>query len=216
MELRKDVGQVSRLQLMELQSGRASLVSGLATLRMNITNYTMQLEQMVGKKMTGKTPLGTLPAVTDAELDALDFEADLKMVLRRSTDVQAASASQDQVYDMSVSMSGMSDAISDMQDAADYTYKEAKQQAEMKFRMLYAQLQDCRQIIKAAETALECEKLAYQATELKYQQGTVSKNALLTAEDELKTAEDSLRTAKNNLFSTYNNYCWAVKHGVLS
>jgi len=216
MKLRADMGQVSQLQLMELESGRGSLVSGLATLRMNISNYKMQLEQMVGKEMTGKIRLGTLPAVTDAELDALDFEADLKMVERRSTDVQAASASQDRVYDMAIKMSGMGSAIADMMDAADYSYKEAKLQAEMKFRMLYAQLQDCRQIVKSAETALECEELACQAAELKYSQGAISENTLLAAKDELSAARDSLQTAKNDLFSTYNNYCWAVKHGVLN
>ena len=216
MKLRNDMGQVSQLQLMELESGRESLVSGLATLRMNMTNYTMQLEQMVGKEMTGKTRLGTLPAVTAAELDALDFEADLKTVLRRSTDVQAASASLDQTDELATSMAGASSAFWDLWDAADYTLKEAKQKAEMKFRMLYAQLQDGRQVLAAAETALECEELAYQAAELKYQQGAVSKNALLTAEDELKTAQEAVQTAKNNLFSTYNNYCWAVKHGVLN
>ena len=52
--------------------------------------------------------------------------------------------------------------------------------------------------------------------ELKYQRGMISKNALLTAEDELKTAQESVQTAQDNLFSTYNNYRWAVDHGVLN
>ena len=215
LELRADMGQVSQLQVMELKSGRASLVSGLTTLRMNISNYKMQLEQMVGRELAGNTRMGELPAVTDAELNGIDFEADLKAALRKSTDIQAANASLDQTDELATSMSGIS-AFWDLWDAADHTVQATKQQVEMKFRMLYAQLQDQRQILTAARTALECEELAYQAAELKYQQGTISKNVLLTAEDELKTAQEAVQTAKNNLFSTYNNYCWAVKHGILN
>ena len=216
MKMRNEMGQISEMQLMELQNGRTSLVSGLTTLRMNISNYKMQLEQMVGEELTGTIVLGKLPAVTEEELSAVNLEESLKTALKNNLDVKAADASRDKLNDMTITTPQMGSAVSDMQNGADYTYKATKQQAEMKFRMLYAQLQDCRQVLAASETALECEELTYQATELKYQQGTVSKNALLAAEDELKTAEDAVRTAKNNLFSTYNNYCWAVKHGVLS
>ena len=38
MELRYQMGQISQLQLMQVKSGRTALVSGLTTLRMNISN----------------------------------------------------------------------------------------------------------------------------------------------------------------------------------
>ena len=56
----------------------------------------------------------------------------------------------------------------------------------------------------------------YGVDQLKYEQGTISKNALLTAEDDLNTARDTVATAERNLFSAYNDYRWAVDHGILN
>ena len=87
---------------------------------------------------------------------------------------------------------------------------------ELKFRTLYAQVNDYKQIWDAAKTALACQQDSYASMELKYQQGTISKNALLDAEDDLREAEEKVRTSANDLFSSYNTYCWAVQHGVLN
>ena len=210
LKVRHEWGQVSQLQLMEAENGRASLVSGLTTLRMNITNLRMQLENMLGEKITGTIEVGTLPRVTAEQLSAIDVEKDLKMVLRRNPDVQAAENQESSLFD-----SGMSgDLLDSMSDAADYGVKSAKLQAEMKFRSLYGELMDCRQVLTNAKSTLEVEQLAYQAEALKYNQGTISKNAFLAAADELQTAKEAVLTAENNLFSTYNEYNWAVKHGI--
>ena len=210
LKVRQEGGQVSKLQVMEAESGRASLVSGLTTLRMNMTNLRMQLENMLGEKITGTIAVGSLPRVTSEQLSAIDLEKDLKQVLRRNPDIQAAESQEDSLFN-----SGMTGDLWDsMSDAADYGVKSAKLQAEMKFRSLYAELMDCRQVLTAAQGALEVEQLAYQAAELKFHQGAISKNVLLTAADELQTAKEAVLTAENNLFSTYNEYNWAVKHGI--
>lgn len=210
LKVRHEWGQVSQLQLMEAENGRATLVSGLTTLRMNMTNLRMQLENMLGQDITGTIEVGTLPRVTAEQLSSIDLEKDLKMVLRRNPDVQAAENKEDSLFG-----SGMTgDLLDSMSDAADYGIKSAKLQAEMKFRSLYGELMDCRQVLTNAKSSLEVEQLAYQAEELKYNQGTISKNAFLAAADELQTAKEAVLTAENNLFSTYNEYNWAVKHGI--
>ena len=210
LKIRQEGGQISRLQVMEAENGRASLVSGLTTLRMNMTNLRMQMENMLGEKITSTIAVGTLPRVTSEQLSAIDLEKDLKQVLRRNPDIQAAESQEDALFG-----SNMPDDLYDsMSAAADYGVKSAKLQAEMKFRSLYAELMDCRQVLTAAQGALEVEQLAYQAAELKFKQGSISKNALLTAADELQTAKEAVLTAENNLFSTYNEYNWAVKHGI--
>ena len=210
LKVRHEWGQVSQLQLMEAENGRATLVSGLTTLRMNMTNLRMQLENMLGQDITGTIEVGTLPRVTAEQLSAIDLEKDLKMVLRRNPDVQAAENKEDSLFG-----SGMTgDLLDSMSDAADYGIESAKLQAEMKFRSLYGELMDCRQVLTNAKSSLEVEQLAYQAEELKYNQGTISKNAFLAAADELQTAKEAVLTAENNLFSTYNEYNWAVKHGI--
>jgi hypothetical protein len=168
---------------------------------------------MLGEKITGTIAVGTLPRVTSEQLSAIDLEKDLKMVLRRSPAVQAAEDQESNLYSSGMSSLG-GDIWDGMSSAADYGVKNAKLQAEMNFRSLYAELMDCRQALTAAQGALEVEQLAYQAAELKFNQGAISKNALLTAADELQTAKEAVLTAENNLFSTYNEYTWAVKHGI--
>ena len=210
LKVRQEWGQISQLQLMEAENGRASLVSGLTTLRMNMTNLRMQLENMLGEKITGTIEVGTLPRVTAEQLSAIDLEKDLNLVLRRSPDVQAAEKQEDSLRD-----SGLTgDLRESMFDAADSGIESARLQAEMNLRCLYAELMDCRQILTAAKATLEVEQRSYQAQELKFNQGAISKNALLTAADELQTAKEAVLTAENNLFSTYNEYSWAVKHGI--
>ena len=210
LKVRQEWGQISQLQLMEAENGRASLVSGLTTLRMNMTNLRMQLENMLGEDITGTIEVGTLPRVTSEQLSAIDLEKDLKLAVRRSPDVQAAESQEDSLYDLGLT----GDLWDSMSSAADYGIESAKLQAEMNFRSLYAELMDCRQVLTAAKASLEVEQLAYQAEELKYNKGTISKNAFLTAADELQTAKEAVLTAENNLFSTYNEYNWAVKHGI--
>ena len=100
--------------------------------------------------------------------------------------------------------------------AAQYNYNSTVQSYEVKFRQLYDQVHDYKQILDAAKVSLECEKQSFQASELKYQQGTISQNAYLTAKDDLQAAEEKVMTASNDLFSAYNTYCWAVQHGILN
>ena len=215
MKIRQEMGQVSELQMMELESGRTSLANGIETLRMNLANCRMQLEQMIGEKITGTVCVSALPKVVAEQINAIDVEKDLKTVLRKNPDVQAANDADDALRAMG--KAGMSEAMWDaLDDANDYTLKNAKQQAEIKFRSLYAQVKNDYQAIGAAQEALEVKQLAYDAAALKYEQGSISKNVLLTAKDELQTAKEAVTTAENTAFATYNQYNWAVKHGILN
>lgn len=213
LKIRQDGGQISKLQLLEAETGRASLVSGLTTLRMNMTNLQMQMESMLGEKITGTIEVGALPKVTAEQLDAIDPAKDLDMVLRGSPAVQAASDQEDNLYASGMNSFG-GDLWGNMADAAHYAVQNAKLTAETNYRALYAELMDCRQALTAAQSALEVEELSFRAQELKYDRGSISRNALLTAADELQTAREAVLTAENNLFSVYNEYNWAVEHGV--
>ena len=213
--VRQEYGQLSKLQVMELENGLRTACDGLDTLRMNQTNLKMQLEQMIGEKITGTVAVGALPRVTAEQLKGIDVEKDLKTVLRRNPEVQAANEADNALWNMD--KNSMSEAMWDaLDDANSYALKNAKQQAEMKFRLLYATLMNKEQAVKTAEAGVELKQLAYDAATLKYQQGTISHNALLTAADDLQTAKEAVETAENELFAAYNQYQWAVKHGVLS
>lgn len=225
MELRYQLGQISALQLSEVKSGRESLASGLETLRMNIKNYKFQLEMLIGAEQTGGIQLGALPEVTDKQLESMDLEKDLDAAKEKSYELYDAAQTLEDArddYKEAGKDYGYNEekyafkAAKHTWQAAQYTYNDTVQNYELKFRTLYSQVKDYKQILDAASVALACEQSSYAAAELKYQQGSISKNALLDAEDELRAAEDKVRTSANDLFSAYNSYCWAVQHGILN
>ena len=225
MELRHQLGQISALQLQQVTSGRATLASGLETLRMNIKTYKMQLESMLGVELTGQLQLGALPAVQSSQLEKMDLEADLTAAREKSY----------QLYDAKKTLE---DAQEDYKDAgkeygynekkyqfvaakhtwqaAQYSYEATVQNYELSFRTTYLQVKDYQQALAAAQSSLDYERSSYAATELKYSQGAISKNALLEAQDKVTSAEAAVQTAAENLFSAYHTYRWAVEYGILN
>ena len=225
LELRYQMGQISALQLQQAKAGRTQLASGLETLRMNIRNLKYQFEMMLGAEQTGEITLGAVPEVRDKELAAMDLEKDLLAYKAKSYDLYAAAKKledeQEAYKDAGKDYGYNENKVQFRQakhnwQAAQYTYNDTVQTYELKFRTLYAQVQDYKQIYDAAKVSLECEKVSCASSELKFTQGTISQNALLDARDSLKEAEEKVRTASNDLFSSYNTYRWAVEHGVLN
>ena len=225
MELRYQLGQISAMQLAEVKSGRTALESGLATLRMNVRNYKLQLEMLIGAEQTGEIALGPLPEVTAEQLSQMDLEKDLAAAREKSYELYDAAKTLEDARDQykeDADYWGYNENRMEFRNAkrtwqaAQYTYNNTVQNYELKFRTLYAQVEDCHQIWEAAKVSLACEQSSYAASELKFQQGTISRNALLTAGDGLREAEEKVRSAAGDLFSTYNTYCWAVQHGILN
>lgn len=216
--LRYQMGQISAMQLSQAKSGRTALESGLATLRMNIRNCKLQLEMLIGAELTGEIALRGVPEANAAQLDAMDPEADLAAAREKSYELYDAEQTLEDAREDYVNAGAPTGYKMDQQlwQAAQYTYNNTVQSYELKFRTLYAQVGDYRQIWEAAKTALACERESHAAAELKYSQGTISKNAFLDAEDSLRAAEEKVRSAAEDLFSAYNTYCWAVQHGILN
>lgn len=216
MELRHELGQVSALQLQEVKNGRAALQSGIATLDMNIRNYTLQLEAWIGAEQTGELVLYELPAVTGRQIEAMDLEKDLKAAKEISYPVFSAEQDLKNAKEEFKSSTMGAEYAGKMLQSARYTRDNAVQSFELNFRTMFARVGDCKQILEARETALALEQSSFQAQALKYKQGTVSKNAYLTAREELAAAEDAVLTAKHDLFTAYRTYYWAMTYGVLN
>ena len=223
MELRYSMGQISALQLQQVKSGRVQLRSGLDTLCSSMESAVVQLEMMVGAEITGKMTVTEVPDVTDAQVDAISYEADLDEARQKSYDLYATRAALENAEEE------YKDAKSDYAkntyqrksaehkwQAAQYNYEAAVQSYEAKFRACCGAVKDYRQILKAKENALDLQEATFRSVELKYQQGTVSQNDYLTARDELESARDAVTTAKHDLFTAYRTYVWAVRFGVLN
>ncbi len=218
LRLRHKLGQISTLALTEAEAGRASLASGLETLRMNIRVYKAQLETLLGAEQTGSIQLGGVPQVTAKQLSDMDLEAGLASAKEASYELFDAKRT---LKDTQDAYHGIGDYTPTLNaehgwPAAKYTYNNTVQNYEMKFRTLYAQVKDYKQILEASKVSASSKEASYAAAELKYRQGNISKNTLLTAEDELTAAKEAVRSAENDLFTAYNNYCWAVKTGILN
>lgn len=222
LELRYEMGQISALTLAEVKAGRTSLISGMQTLEMNVTNLKRQLEAMLGLEITGQLQLMPLTAVTDSQLNTMDYDSDLASVKENSYEIYAAkqslSTAEEDLDDLDLKTAAdyEFDSAEYAVDAAELTLKATQQSVELKFAALYDLIHDQKQVLNAARTSLAVKQDSYAAAQLKYSQGTISKNALLDAEDALSEAQTAVDTAAIDLFTSYNNYRWAVEHGILN
>ena len=223
MELRYKLGQISALTLQQVKNDRTQLASGIATLDMNIRNYTRQLEVMLGLEQTGSLTLAEPPQVSDKQVAEMDYDTALAAAKEKSYDLFAAQKTLDdaeETYKDSIKGYGQNNyhykSAVHTYEAAKYTYQSTVQSFEMNFRTMYDAVADYQQVLKASQSALDYQKNACAASQLKYQQGTISKNSLLEAQDSLASAEADVATAKHNLFSAYHTYLWAVEYGILN
>ncbi len=225
LNLRYDLGQISALTLEQTKAGRTSALSGQETLTMNIGTYKTQLEQMIGAELTGKIKLQGLPQVTAQQLAAMDLDKDLAAAKEASYTLFAAQRTLDDARD------DFKDTAEDYMyntgkyqyvtaqhqwQAAQYTYNAAVQSFETSFRTLYLQVKDYQQVLQASKTALATEKDNFAAAQKKHDLGNLSDNALADAQDKVSEAQDKVDGAAIDLFSAYNNYRWAVDHGILN
>lgn len=223
MELRYQLGQISALTLQQVKDGRTQLQSGLATLEMNLGNYTRQLEVLLGLPQTGALTLEEVPKVSKSQVEEMSLEDDLAAAMEKSytlyaaqRDLDDAKEAYDDARDQYSANSYQRKSAEHTYTAAQYTYQSSLESFELSFRTAYAAVLDYQQVLEAAESALSYQQASYAASELKYQQGSISKNTFLTAQDDLAAAEDAVTTARHNLFSAYNTYLWAVEYGILN
>lgn len=225
LNLRYDLGQISALTLEQTKAGRTSALSGQETLTMNIGTYKTQLEQMIGAELTGKIKLQGLPQVTAQQLAAMDLDKDLAAAKEASYTLFAAQRTLDDARDdfkdtaeANMYSTGKYQYVTAQHQwqAAQYTYNAAVQSFETSFRTLYLQVKDYQQVLQAAKTALATEKDNFAAAQKKHDLGNLSDNALADAKDKVSEAQDKVDGAAIDLFSAYNNYRWAVDHGILN
>ena len=223
LDIRYEAGQISALTLAEAEAGRTALVSGMETLQMNMTALRRQLEGMLGEEITGTIQLQPLTAVTVEELSRVDAKQDLDDVKSHSYELHSAKdayTTADEEYDAVRKNSMAANYEEDMahynREAAKITVAATEQSILLSFTALCDQLRDQQQVLSAAQTSLAVKQSSYAAAQLKYEQGIISHNTLMTALDALNEAADTVDTAAIDLFTYYNNYCWAVEHGILN
>ena len=220
------LGQISALQLQQLRSSRASAASKIETLRMAIANMKSSLLSMLGEDPSGSLQLMGLPEVPEASVAAMNYEADLAAATEKSYDLHSADvvlaraketwedSAEDFHYGNFVGDRYRYDMALHTWQAAQYTNTSAHQSFTLSFLTAYRAVSNAKQVLDAAQTALEYQKQSFLSSQTQFNRGMISANDLKDAEDALATAESAVFSAKVDYFTAWNTYSWLVRTGL--
>ena len=213
MEKRYELGQISELTLLELKNTRTETNSSLTSLSLQIDRLKAQLSALVGESPMQQLTLQPLPRVTQEQLDAMDFEADLETAKQNSLDLYLRQKEVDdakEAWDDAPSGYQKDMAAHDY-NAIVYTKDAAVQSFELAFFNLSVSVSDNAQLLEAAQSALEFAQKDYEAALVKHERGMISDNELATQQETLEAAESKVGSCADNLLSAYNSYQWALR-----
>lgn len=223
MELRYSLGQISQLTLTQVRNGCDSLDASLASMENALTTLYSSLQSLMGDTPTGQLQLLDTPTVTQSQLDAISYAADLEKAKEKSYTLYSAGRTVENAED------AMNDARRDngknsyQYKMAQYTYQSALYQEdaaiasfELSFLNLYRAIPPAQAALAAKEVDLAYQEQVYAVAEKKYQLGNLSANALLDAQNTLNTAQRDVEAARLDLFTAYHSYRQAVDLGLVS
>lgn len=223
IELRYQLGQVSKLTLTQVQNGYESLASSITSLENTVSTLYSSLQSLMGDVPTGKLRLLDTPSVTANELSYLNYASDLAKAKEKSYTLYTADRDVEDAED------AMNDARRDegknsyQYKMAEYAYQSSiyKKDAavanfEASFLNLYKAIAPAQTALAAKQSALAYEQQMYAVAEKKYQLGNLSANALQDAKDTLDSAQRDVEAAQLDLFTAYHSYDQAVKLGLVS
>ena len=223
IELRYQLGQVSKLTLTQVQNGYESLASSITSLENTVSTLYSSLQSLMGDVPTGKLQLLDTPSVTANELSYLNYASDLSKAKENSYSLYTADRAVEDAED------AMNDARRDegknsyQYKMAEYAYQSSiyKKDAavasfEASFLNLYKAIAPAQTALAAKQSALAYEQQMYAVAEKKYQLGNLSANALQDAKDTLDSAQRDVEAAQLDLFTAYHSYDQAVKLGLIS
>lgn len=223
IELRYQLGQVSKLTLTQVQNGYESLASSITSLENTVSTLYSSLQSLMGDVPTGKLRLLDTPSVTANELSYLNYASDLSKAKEKSYTLYTADRAVEDAED------AMNDARRDegknsyQYKMAEYAYQSSiyKKDAavasfEASFLNLYKAIAPAQTALAAKQSALAYEQQMYAVAEKKYQLGNLSANALQDAKDTLDSAQRDVEAAQLDLFTAYHSYDQAVKLGLIS
>lgn len=223
IELRYQLGQVSKLTLTQVQNGYESLESSITSLENTVSTLYSSLQSLMGDVPTGKLRLLDTPSVTANELSYLNYASDLSKAKENSYTLYTADRAVEDAED------AMNDARRDegknsyQYKMAEYAYQSSlyKKDAavasfEASFLNLYKAIAPAQTALAAKQSTLAYEQQMYAVAEKKYQLGNLSANALQDAKDTLDSAQRDVEAAQLDLFTAYHSYDQAVKLGLVS
>lgn len=206
------LGMAGPNQLKSLQSQRETLLASQTTLNTQYESLSNTLAIQCGYHTGTVFRTAALPAVTQEQLDAMDYEADLKEAVKNSYSIWAKQDTADRASD------DYEDNVTNnlyAYEAAKIALDAEKENVTASFRKLYKDVQEKGDALRAANADLEQAEKTFAVQQVQYQRGMISQMAFADAQDALEAAQEAAAAAEINLFTSYNTYEWA-KRGVMS
>ena len=225
LEIRKNAGQVSELNILEMKSGIAAAESGLATLDNGLELMKLQLKGLLGIDLDAKISLAGLSDPDGKAIASMSLEEDLKKAKSVSTELVSAAdtlADAKETYEDAKDEYGVYseknewNAAKHTYKAAQYQYDASVQSYELKFRTLYLNTKDLAQAYEYQKSLKELKEKTLQVAQIKYSYGQISRYALLDAQDSYDSYLNDLENAKLKLIDSYTKYQHAVNDGILN
>lgn len=211
-ETRTALGMTSKNDLKSLKSQRESLAADMKTLNVQYDNLCSTLAVQCGYTAGTKIETAELPKVTDEQLEAIDYEADLAQARKNSYAIWSKEDAVRQAAD------DYENDVTDnlyAQEAAKIELEAEKENVTASFRKLYRALEEQRAVLNAAQADLAQAQKTFDIEQTRYDCGMISRVSYLEAQETLVAAEEAVGSAEIELLSAYNEYEWA-KRGVMS
>lgn len=205
------LGMAGPNQLKSLQSQRETLLASQTTLNTQYESLSNTLAIQCGYHTGTVLRTAALPAVTQEQLDAMDYEADLKEAVKNSYSIWAKQDAADRASD------DYEDNVTNnlyAYEAAKIALDAEKENVTASFRKLYKDVQEKGDALRAANADLGQAEKTFAVQQVQYQRGMISQMAFADAQDALEAAQEAAAAAEINLFTSYNTYEWA-KRGVM-
>ena len=212
IQLRYSLGQVSQLQLLDVQMQYTNAKSQIDSLSFQIANLKAQLQFMLGQAPTGELALTMPSAPTQSQLDEMNLDGDLPPALAANPNLILAQ------YDVEESKEAISHGARLYQkemaqhtyNATLYTTQAMEQSFVLNFGIAYRTVFEKQQLLEASKDLATFNALEYESMALKHQLGTISEEQLLTAQSSLDEATYRVKAAELELFTSYQDYQWAL------
>ena len=203
METQLSLGLVSQYQLDTVRNQRDNLALGITN-----DNLASTLALLCGYDAGTLVMPSAFAAVTEKDLKAMSYEADLEEALKNSFSIwqkrntlRQAQNVYDDSYDSSVyAVQSAREALAAEQESV-----------ESAFASTFQSVQDSRGTLQAAQTAEQQAELDFKTSRLQYERGMLSRLDYLQAQDTLENAKLDVQTAELGLVSAFNQYEWAKR-----
>jgi outer membrane protein TolC len=202
LEKQHELGMASEYAVETQKYNRDQLQSSLDSLNYQIEANKVSLENMCGMKLTGKVKLTIPEAPSQADLDAVSYDKTLTHATEQNMNVANAEIAYDN------SENGQYGINRTALQAAVNTFAAS-------YKGICLAVPEKARLLDVAKETLTYQQHTFAIAEKQYQQGQLSKESYLQAQSALESAENSVAVAQIELVSAYNDYTWAMQHGVV-